>query len=99
MSWYLANEHGIIDQFASISGRAELRDATVKQPALADFFTVGATQNVADCISELAATAKQTKNADVKDTAEGLAKLLDGETLVSITQGFADTLARVKESL
>jgi hypothetical protein len=104
MSWYLANEHGLLDQFASISGLRDLRTASLatSYPALSDFFEVGATKNIAMCIAELGGLAKATSDADVKSTAEGLAKLLAGETLVFITQGFAaadDAETPVRESL
>ncbi len=88
MSWYLANEDGIIDQFASISGLRDLREACENQPAMTDFFEVGATQNIMLCIVELGRVA-ETAKPDVASTAKGLAALLRGQTLVSITQGFS----------
>lgn len=87
MSWYLANEDGPIDQFASVSGLRDLRAAAEHQPALKDFFEVGATQNVTLCIVELGHVAK-TAAPDVASTAKGLADLMRGQKLVSITQGF-----------
>lgn len=88
MSWYLANEDGIIDQFASITGLKELRESSDSQPALTDFFETGATKNIQHCIDELTDVARSTKDKSVKSTATGLAKMMKGETLVSITQGF-----------
>lgn len=89
MSWSLANEDGIIEQFATTTGLADLRAAAKGQPALVDFFHEGATKNVELCRHELAKIAKETKKADVKSTALGLAKMMKGETMVSITNGAA----------
>jgi hypothetical protein len=90
MSWYLANESGIIDQFASGSGLADLRSASQDYEALADFFDVGATKDIAACVAGLKHLASESKDADLKATALGLAKLMEGETLVGITQGFGN---------
>ena len=92
MSWYLANEHGMIDQFASISGLRDLRAASEHLTTLADFFRDGETQSVPTCIAQLG---QVEGDADVKSTAAGLAKLMKGESHVFITQGFdADHEAR-----
>ena len=85
MSWYLANEHGMIDQFASISGLRDLRAASEHLTTLADFFRDGETQSVPTCIAQLG---QVEGDADVKSTASGLAKLMKGESHVFITQGF-----------
>jgi len=87
MSWYLANDRGVIDQFASISGLADLRRASQDQATLKDFLDDGETRNVATCIVELGRVAEHA-SADVKSTALGLAKMMEGETEVSITQGW-----------
>ncbi len=89
MSWYLANEDGIIDQFASISGLRDLREASESQPALKDFFEVGATENITLCMAELGHVAK-TARGDIASTAKGLAVLMRGQKLVGITQGFEE---------
>jgi hypothetical protein len=88
MSWNLANSDGVIGQFATITGLAELRTAAAQEPALMDFFAEGHTKNIELCVQQLAKVAKRTKSADVKDTAIGLAKMMKKQTLVSITQGF-----------
>ena len=88
MSWYLANDKGVIDQFASISGLADLRRASQDQATLKDFFDEGETRNVATCIVELGKVAEHAGADDVKSTALGLAKMMEGETAVSITQGW-----------
>ena len=85
MSWYLANEHGMIDQFASISGLRDLRAASEHLTTLADFFRDGETQSIPTCIAQLS---QVDGDADVKSTASGLAKLMKGESHVFITQGF-----------
>jgi len=87
MSWYLANDKGVIDQFASISGLADLRRASQDQATLKDFFDDGETRNVATCIVELRKVAEHA-DADVKSTALGLAEMMEGEAAVSITQGW-----------
>ncbi len=87
MSWYLANEKGIIDQFASGKGFADLRAAAAHAPALKDFFDEGATKNILLCVMELDKLAKSAAAPDVRETAKGLAALLRGQTLVSVTQG------------
>lgn len=88
MSWYLANKDGVIGQFASISGLKALREASELYEPLKDFFEVGATKSIAACIEDLEHIQTQDHDADVKDTAHGLAALMKGQTIVSITQGF-----------
>ena len=92
MSWYLANEDGIIDQFASVMGLHDLREAAVEHgtPALKSFLTHGATNAPLACIVGLSAVAKATNDESVKSTCARLEQLLHGETLVSITQGFGE---------
>jgi hypothetical protein len=88
MSWYLANEKELIDQFASVSGLADLRRASEPCPALHDFFEEGVTVNVSQCIEELNQLANTTRDEDVRVTAQGLAKLMRGQKVAVITQGF-----------
>jgi hypothetical protein len=88
MSWYLANENKLIDQFATSSGLGDLRRASESYPALHDFFEEGVSSNVAQCIEELNHLVRQTRDEDVKVTAQGLAGLMQGQTLAVITQGF-----------
>jgi hypothetical protein len=92
MSWYLANETGIIDQFASNQGLVDLRIVVDHgtYPAVKDFLDIGATKNTLLCAWQLGKVVKHTAqlNPDVSGTARGLAKLLRGQRLVSITQGF-----------
>ena len=92
MSWYLANEDGIIDQFASVMGLHDLREAAGEHgtPALKSFLTHGATNAPLACIVGLSAVAKATNDESVKSTCARLEQLLHGETLVSITQGFGE---------
>lgn len=107
MSWYLANEKGIIDQVASGQGLQQLRAEAKKFPALKDFFTNGATKRVTACKNELYQLYKSSSDKDVKDTAKTLATLMSGQSLVSLTQGMgtapaadpADGDKKVKESL
>lgn len=101
MSWYLANEDGIIDQFASISGLIDLRNAAGSYAALKDFFEVGATKNTTLCEFQLYRLAKKTNNDSIKSTAKGLAAMMRGETIVWITDGttgHAGGNAKLKES-
>jgi hypothetical protein len=93
MSWYLANEKEIIDQFASGQGLSDLSEAVAAHgnPALKYLFEHGVSARPDLCIVGLADVAKATKDASVKSTAEGMAKLLRGQTLVAITQGFEDS--------
>ncbi len=88
MSWYLANENKLIDQFATSSGLGDLRRASESYPALHDFFEEGVTANVSQCIEELNDLVKKTRDEDVKVTAQGLAGLMRGQKLAVITQGF-----------
>jgi hypothetical protein len=93
MSWYLANQNGIIDQFASGGGLTDLSreiEKAVGCAALKDFFEVGVTKNIVLCMTQLAEVATQTKDESVKGTALGLAKIMGGQRLVSITQGFGN---------
>jgi len=90
LSWYLANESEIIDQFASGQGRGDLTRAGKGYPALKDFFDAGATNKIMPCIHQLGELARKTRDATVRDTAKGLAKLLRGQKFVSITQGLGD---------
>ena len=87
MSWSLANANGIIDKFATNTGFKDLREVTEKDSALEDFFNEGETKNIAICRQELGQIARATKDSDVKSTALGLAKIMKGESLVSITNG------------
>ncbi len=89
MSWYLANAKGIIDQAASVSGLADLREAA-DDTDLKDFFDTGETKEVAKCIAALEKLAESGEDEDVKSTAANMAKLMDGEKSVVLTQGFAD---------
>ena len=98
MSWYLANEHDILDQVASVSGLIELREAVRASGALASFFEIGVTKNILLCRIELEHIAKEHAGMDVAMTAQGLADAMDGETLVGLTQGFGDA-ENVSESL
>jgi hypothetical protein len=88
MSWYLANENKLIDQFATSGGLGELSRAAQSYPALHDFFEEGVTVNVAQCIEELNQLANKTRDENVKVTAEGLAGLMRGQNVAVITQGF-----------
>ena len=88
MSWYLANEKRIIDQFATIAGLKDLREAAESYPNLRDFFVEGVTENIRQCTEELNQLANETSDQDVKVTAQGLAKLMRGQGVVVVTQGF-----------
>lgn len=100
MSWYLATAKTIIDQFASGAGLVALKAASKPYRTLSDFFDDGTTRNVAICIVQLDAVARNESDADVKATAKGLAKLMDGQSVVFITQGFgAPASVPAKEAL
>lgn len=90
MSWYLANEKKIIDQFASGQGLSDLRKAIEANgfPALQDFIDEGVTTNITLCIGQLNQLVKKTRDESVRVTAEGLAKLMRGQKVAVITQGF-----------
>jgi hypothetical protein len=90
MSWYLANEDKIIDQFASGQGLSDLRREieASRFPTLQDFIDEGVTTNVLLCIDQLNQLVHKTHDEDVKVTAQGLAMLMRGQTLAVITQGF-----------
>jgi hypothetical protein len=90
MSWYLANEKKIIDQFASGQGLSDLRKAIEANsfPALQDFIDEGVTTNITLCIEQLNQLVKKTRDVSVRVTAEGLAKLMRGQKVAVITQGF-----------
>ena len=90
MSWYLANENKIIDQFASGQGLSDLRKAVEANnfPGLQDFIDQGVTANVLLCIDQLNQLVQKTRNESVKVTAQGLAKLMRGQKVAVITQGF-----------
>ena len=88
MSWYLANRERIIDQFATIAGLKDLREAAESYPNLRDFFVEGVTENIRQCTEELNQLANETSDQDVKVTAQGLAKLMRGQGVVVVTQGF-----------
>jgi hypothetical protein len=90
MSWYLANEKKIIDQFASGQGLSDLRKAIEANsfPALQDFIDEGVTTNITLCIEQLNQLVKKTRDESVRVTAEGLAKLMRGQNVAVITQGF-----------
>jgi hypothetical protein len=91
MSWYLADEKNIIGQFASACGLIPLRTACQSYPALKNFFDIGATKNIAACISGLDSIADHSdENVDVKSTAAGLANLMKGQAAVFITDGSSD---------
>ena len=100
MSWYLATAKTIIDQFASGAGLVALKAASKPYRTLSDFFDDGTTRNVATCIVQLDAVARNEHDRDVKATAKGLAKLMDGQPVVFITQGFgAPASVPAKEAL
>jgi hypothetical protein len=92
MSWYLASEDGIIDQYASGGGLHDLRIAIEagNYPALQGFIDVGATKNILLCIYQLGILAKKARDQSVKDTAKGLAAMMRGQETVWITQGMTD---------
>jgi hypothetical protein len=98
VSWYLATRKKLIDQFATGGGFVALKSAASSYQTLADFFSDGETRNVPTCIAQLTALAKSEKDEDVKSTAEGLARLLAGQSEVFITQGFGASEDSVKES-
>jgi hypothetical protein len=87
MSWYLANENKLIDQFATSGGLGELSRAAESYPALHKFFEEGVTVNVAQCIEDLNKLSHETRDEDVKVTAQGLAALMRGQKVAVITQG------------
>ena len=70
MSWYLANEDGIIDQFASGGGLHDLRIAIEagNYPALQDFIDVGATKNMLLCICSSAYLAEKNSATNLSRT-------------------------------
>ena len=94
MSIELANASKIIDQFASNQGYSDLIAAVEKlekTPAnmpLIVFIERGFTDAVDPCIAALKALAadKET-DEDVATTVKGLAKMMDGEEFVIITDG------------
>lgn len=90
MSWYLANENKILDQFASGQGLSDLRREIEANrfPALQDFIDEGVTVNITQCVEELNQLVKATGDESVKVTAQGLAGLMHGQTVAVITQGF-----------
>jgi hypothetical protein len=90
MSWYLANEKKIIDQFTSGQGLSDLRKAIEANSflALQDFIDEGVTTNITLCIEQLNQLVKKTRDESVRITAEGLAKLMRGQKVAVITQGF-----------
>ncbi len=102
MSWYLANESEILGQCASIAGLSDLTKAVDKwgTPALKTLLRDGACSAPLNCIIGLNAIVKKSKDADVKSTAQGMAKLMEGEKgIVCITQGFANDHSAHSESL
>jgi hypothetical protein len=90
MSWYLANEKEIIDQFASGLGLSDLRREieTNRFPALQDFIDEGVTVNITECVEELNQLVKKTHDESVRVTAQGLAGMMRGQSVAVITQGF-----------
>lgn len=88
MSWYLANQHEVLDQFASGGGLTALVSASQDYAALKTFFSDGMTKNVDLCANQLHKLASRTEDEDVASTAKGLADLMNGQHFVAITQGF-----------
>jgi hypothetical protein len=98
MSMELANEAGMIDQVASNGGFADLAAAVrstsstaVEHVCLEAFLERGFTDSVENCITALREMAKDKDLAkDVTATALQLAKLMDGESFVILTDGTSD---------
>ena len=90
MSWYLADENKILDQFASGRGLSDLRREIEANRfrALQDFIDEGVTTNILLCIEQLNQLGQKTRDESVRVTAQGLAKLMRGRKVALITQGF-----------
>jgi len=88
MSWYLANQNEVLDQFASGGGLTDLVAASQDYAALKTFFSDGLTKNVDLCANQLHKLASRHPDEDVASTAKGLADLMKGQHFVAITQGF-----------
>src|ERR1022692_1282728 len=93
MSWYLANENKSLDQFASGQGLSDLRREIEANrfPALQNFIDEideGVTTNILLCIEQLNQLVQKTRDESVRVTAQGLAKLIRGQKVAVITQGF-----------
>jgi hypothetical protein len=98
MSWYLATDSEVIDQFATGDGLVQLRGALDSSPHMVEFLNDGSTMDVKACIKELGVISTSHKSADVSATADGLAKLMRGRDEVFITQGFGPGHSNTKES-
>src|SRR5690242_14530948 len=84
----IANESGMLGQFASGPGYADLISAVGNEyPHLQSFFDHGATEDVPKVQSELDTLIKDAKDADVVSTAKALHDLLTGQELAVIATG------------
>lgn len=86
MSYELANDTKSLGQFASNRGYSDLIIAAESYTALAKFFDAGETDQTEDCVTELKQLA-EAEGGGVAKTATALAKLLDGQEWVAITDG------------
>lgn len=88
MSYYVANENGMIDQFASGMGYTDLCAAASGNAVLRDFFDNGFIEDdeVPAVISELEKLAAKAPE-DIADTAKTLARLIKDQEVAIIYTG------------
>lgn len=91
MSMQINNATKELGQFASNKGYADLVEASKSSPTLKMFFDAGSADgaHVVDAVCA-ALRAVKTDKADVKETANGLADMIEGEDLAFITDGTHD---------
>ena len=87
MSIELTNETGLLGQVASNAGYSDLIESAKGIPVLKTFFQQGATEDVPPVVEALK---KLDGPKDVLETAFSLAKLMEGQELVIITDGTSD---------
>ena len=82
------NPDGLLGQFASTQGYSDLIAATVKFPALVDFFDKGATEDVDGVAKELQQVISKAPK-EIASTAKALLDLAKGQDFLVITNGGA----------
>ncbi len=90
MSMYVSNGKEELGQFASGKGYSDLIDAARQSPSLKMFFAA-ASADGKDVVDHVCGALRALKAPrDVKESADGLADMIDGEDLVFITDGTHD---------
>jgi len=83
----LVTSNQSLGQFSSNKGYADLIAASKSYGGLQKFFQAGQTDEVEFCQAELRDLASNSRDKSIAMTAVGLAKLMEGQTEVAVSDG------------